>query len=308
MLALLTTGDPTNPLTISEVPEPSPGSNEALVSVDATSLNLGEVRTIATAPPGSNLGWDVAGIVVEGAADGSGPPEGTRVCGLVGRGAWAQRVAVPTHVLAPIPTSVTWAQAATLPIAGLTAWRALEHGGLLLGQRVLVTGAAGGVGRLAIQLAHRAGATVTAVVGRPSRMNGLDALGADDIVIGMDHAQGSYDLVLESVGGESLVHGLNHLAEQGVLVSYGRSSYEEARVDPSWFMSHSGASMVGLLVFTEVRERRLGTDHLTRLMQLVATRALDPQVALEDSWHNATSATKTLLARDVAGKAVLHVD
>ncbi len=308
MLALLTTGDPTNPLTISEVPEPAAGSSEALVSVEATSLNPGEVRTIETAPPGTNLGWDVAGTVVEVAADGSGPPVGTRVCGLVGRGAWAQRVAVPTHVLAPIPDGVTHAQAATLPIAGLTAWRALEHGGLLLAREVLVTGGAGGVGRLAIQLAHRAGAAVTAVVGRPSRATGLAAIGADEIVIGMDAAQGSYDLVLDSVGGESLTHGLNHLAPQGILVSYGRSSFDDARIDPSWFMTHSGASMVGLLVFTEVVERRLGADQLRRLMQLVAEGTLDPQVGLECSWRNATAATQALLAREVAGKAVLHLD
>jgi NADPH:quinone reductase len=308
MLALLTTGDPTSPLTISETPEPTPRASEVLVSVEATSLNPGEVRTIGTVPPATCLGWDVAGTVVESATDGSGPPAGTRVCGLVGRGAWAQRVAVPTHALAQIPDAVTSAHAATLPIAGLTAWRALEHGGLLLGQQVLVTGAAGGVGRLAVQLAHHAGATVTAVVGRPSRATGLAALGAAEIVIGIENAQGSYDLVLESVGGASLTHGLNHLAQQGILVSYGRSSLEAAHIDPSWFMTHSGASMVGLLVFTEVLERRLGTDQLASLMQLVAEGALDPQVALEDSWRNATSATKALLARDVAGKAVLHID
>ena len=107
--------------------------------------------------------------------------------GLVGEAGWGELVAVPTHAIAVIPDGVSDAAAAVLPIAGLTAWRALEMGGLLLGSRVLVTGAAGGVGRLAIQLANLA-ADVTAVVGRPERRTGLVQLGAADVVVGIEAA------------------------------------------------------------------------------------------------------------------------
>ena len=89
--------------------------------------------------------------------------------GIVDRGAWAQRVAVPTTTLAPLPDEVSDAQAATLPVAGLTALKALDIGGNPLGRRVLVTGANGGVGRLAVQLAAVAGAHVTALVRDPIR-------------------------------------------------------------------------------------------------------------------------------------------
>ena len=96
----------------------------------------------------------MAGVVEQAAADGRGPPSGTRVTGLVRSGAWAQLAAVPADRMAPIPPQVSDAQAAALPTAGLTALRVLEVGGLVLGKRVLVTGATGGVGRMAVKLAH----------------------------------------------------------------------------------------------------------------------------------------------------------
>jgi NADPH:quinone reductase-like Zn-dependent oxidoreductase len=293
---------------MSEVDPPSPASDEALVALRATSLNLGETRHLAEVDPGTVLGWDVAGDVIAPAGDGSGPPAGARVVGIVGSGAWAEQVAVPTHGLAVIPDPVSYAAASVLPIAGLTAWRALELGGFLLGSRVLVTGAAGGVGRLAVQLAHRAGADVTAVVGRPERSTGLAALGAADVVVGIDAAVGRFDLVLESVGGHSLVQAMSLLRPEGVLVTYGRSSGEPGPIDPWWFGEHSGARMVGLLVFSEVEERRLGTRQLDRLLALVASGGLDPQIALEASWREPMPLVDALLAREVPGKAVLVAD
>ncbi len=94
------------------------------------------------------------------AADGSGPPVGTRVVGMLATGAWAERIRAPSHAVAALPDAVTDAQAATLPVAGLTALHALRQGGLLLGRKVLVDGATGGVGHLAMQLAATAGAEV----------------------------------------------------------------------------------------------------------------------------------------------------
>lgn len=308
MRALVTTGPDGAGLVVGEVEDPHPRSDEAVVGLRATSLNLGEVRHLRDEAPGAVLGWDVAGEVLAQAADGSGPPVGSRVVGIVGGGGWAEQVAVPCHALAVIPDGVSYEAASVLPIAGLTAWRALELGGFLLGRRVLVTGAAGGVGRLAVQLAALSGAEVTGVVGRPERAAGLAELGADSVVVGIEAATGRFDVVLESVGGASLARALDLLTEDGVLVTYGRSSGEPGPVTSYWFGDHSGARMHGLLVFTEVDERRLGTRQLDGMLRLLAGGRLDPQIAATGSWRDAMPLVDALVARRVPGKAVLTVD
>src|ERR1700730_7109767 len=118
-----------------------PDRDEVGVRVTAISLNRGETRrALQVAEPGWRPGWDFAGVVETEAADGSGPKSGTRVVGLLPSGAWAERVRAPSHAVAALPDAVTDAQAATLPVAGLTALHALRQGGLLLGRKVLVDG------------------------------------------------------------------------------------------------------------------------------------------------------------------------
>src|SRR5437763_2423121 len=178
-------------------PEPRPG--QVVVDVKAVSLNRGEVRALQEAEAGWRPGWDVAGVVVAPAHDGSGPKVGTRVVGLVGSGAWAERVPVSTHMLADLPAEVSFEAAATLPVAGLTARKAVEMC-VVDGKRVAITGAAGGVGRFAVQLAAQNGAHVTAIVGRAERADGLADLGAAEVVVGTVPLAGDeFALVLESV-------------------------------------------------------------------------------------------------------------
>src|SRR3954449_4875625 len=192
MLAVVNTPGGPEPVAISEVAEPEPKPNEALVDVHAFSLNRGELRLFQARPEGWRPGQDIAGTVLRAAADGSGPASGTRVVGLCDWHGWAERAAVPSHRLAPIGDTVSFAAAAALPVAGLTALRTLRHGAPLLAKRVLITGAAGGVGNLAVQLAANSGARVTAVVGSAERAKVLDGFGAAEIVTAIEQAQGRF--------------------------------------------------------------------------------------------------------------------
>ncbi len=164
--------DPSAPhgLRLGDAPDPQPGLSQALVQVSAISLNFGEVAFLADhAEPGDVSGWDAAGTVVTAAADGSGPPAGTRVVTFGWSGAWARLRAVDRGELAILPDEVGFAEAAALPVAAVTALRAIRGLGSVLGRTVLITGASGGVGRFAVQLASRAGARVVASVGSPAR-------------------------------------------------------------------------------------------------------------------------------------------
>jgi NADPH2:quinone reductase len=307
VLAVVNTPSASIPVELREVDEPEPAANEAIVEVHAFSVNRGELALLGIRPEGWRPGQDIAGVVVQAAADGSGPQEGTRVVALVDSGGWAQRVAAHTARMAALPDNVSFASAATLPVAGLTALRTVRLGGALLGRRALITGAAGGVGRFAVQLAALAGAEVTGVVGRSERATGLAERGATATVNTIQEAEGLFDLILESAGGSSLAGAISKVSPGGTIVMFGNSSREETSISFANFAGHAGARLLAFFIYESGTPASMGVD-LATLVSLVASGKLTPEIGLEDSWHNLSRAVTALRERKVNGKAVLHVD
>ena len=289
MRALVATGNQAAPLELRDVEEPTPSPGEAIIEVHSMSINRGELRLLATRPTGWRPGQDIAGTIVRAARDG--PPEGTRVVAMVDQAGWAERAAAPVSRIGELPEGVSFEEAATLPVAGLTALRALRLGGTLLGKKVLVTGASGGVGHFAVQLAEGSGAHVT----RTTRQTDLKSI------------EGPFDLILESVGGESLSHSLRVVGRDGIVVLFGNSSGQESSVSFANFAGHAHARLYAFFVYESGEPPSFGADLATLATEIGAGR-LKPQVGMEASWRDPLGALEALRERRLEGKAVLRVD
>lgn len=304
MLALVAAPSAEEKVELREVPDLQPRPDQALVEVRAISINRGEYNRLQAADDGWRPGWDVAGVVLRAAADGSSPREGARIVGISNFGGWCERLPLSAAQMAVIPDSLSFSAAATLPVAGLTALRTLRLGGLLLDRRVLVQGAAGGVGRFALQLGRMAGAHLTAVVGSAERGEGLRELGAGELVVGIDKAEGRYDLILENAGGASLAIALTKVAQYGTVVTFGNSAREPTTFNTSEFYFQS-ARLIGFFLLDPAGSPY--TADLGYLASLMAEGRLDPQIGLEASWREAAKALRELRERRLPGKAVLRL-
>jgi NADPH:quinone reductase len=304
MLGYLTDPSAAGGLAVRDLPEPQRGTHDVVVEVAAYAINRGELSLLAQRPDGWTPGQDVAGVVHAAAADGTGPAAGTRVVGLADQGGWSERVAIPSHRVAPLPDQVSFAQAAALPVAGLTALRALRTGGPLLGRRVLVTGASGGVGSFAVQLARAAGAHVTAHVSGPSRVDQVRALGAAEVVTAIGPDSGPFDLVLDGVGGSVLTDAVRRLAPGGSVTAYGVASGQRSELAFYDFREATpGGRLQGFFVY-RTGEETFGQD-LATLAELVADGRLEPQLGMVRDWSDTTAAIQALRSRSATGKVVL---
>ncbi len=282
--------------------EPQPAPDELVLDVRASSVNRGELFLLTQRTEGWRPGQDVAGIVVHAAADGSGPREGGRVVGIVEGAGWSERVAVPTLHAAPLDEAVAFEEAASLPIAGLTALRALRAGGDLLGRRVLVTGATGGVGSLAVQLGIAAGADVVAQVSGPEREQEALDLGALAVVWDLEDDDGPpFDVVLDGVGGPTLVAALHRMRPGATAVTYGTVGGKAELNYPDW-RNAPQARIVGLSHAVPQDEK--GAD-LATLARFVADGRLRPRLGMVEDWRDIGALLAGLRDRQIRGKAIL---
>jgi len=291
-------------LRFGDVAEPKPTATQALIEVRAISLNWAETASPEYLhKPGDVPGWDAAGIVVRAAADGSGPQPGTRVTTSGWNGAWGEFRAVETNGLAPLSADMDFGVASTLPVAGLTALRALRLLGSVVGRRVLVTGAAGGVGSFAVQLARYAGAYVVASVSREARGEGLHKLGAREVVVSLDTVDEPFYGVLDLVGGSVLARAFQLVVPGGTLVNIGSASLELSTIN--FGQGRPRGADCRIVVFA------LGGGGYDRDLaypvDLVSHGELNPQIGWRGNWQQIEEATAALLERRVRGKVVLDL-
>jgi NADPH:quinone reductase-like Zn-dependent oxidoreductase len=298
-------------LAIKPVDLRDPDRDEVAVRVTAISLNRGETRRALTqAEPGWRPGWDFAGVVERAAADGSGPKVGTRVVGILPSGAWAERVNCRSHAVGALTDAVTDAQASTLPVAGLTALHALRQGGLLLGRKVLVDGASGGVGHLACQLALAAGALVWGHVRREEQRATVAAWTGGRVIVSRDlaaAAEGPFWLIVDSLGGPALAAALAMLQPNGTCVTLGISDADTVTFQSRNLFQTGGARLYGLTLFHELMSVERGGIGLALLAGLIAAGKLKPEIAVEARWSEVGTVARRLIDREFTGKAVLHI-
>jgi NADPH2:quinone reductase len=286
-----------------ELSEPDLGSHDTLVEVRAYSVNRGELGLLEQRSEGWRPGQDVAGVVIAEAPDGTGPTLGTRVTGHAEGGSWSERVNVPSNRLGVIPDNVSFADAAGLPAAGLTALRALRTGGSLLGRKVLVTGASGGVGHFAVQLAKLGGAEVTASVSGPHRFESL--AGYDVELVTTLEGSGPFDVVLDGVGGQVLMDAIHHLAPGGVIVAYGVASGETSNFAFRDFPWGEVNWLTGFYLWA-TPETTFSQD-LAYLAGLIGKNQLDVRSSVRRDWSETVKAVEMLRARQATGKVILTI-
>lgn len=216
-------------LTVAERPDPEPGHGELLVRVRGAGLNGADMlqrKGAYPAPPGSPA--DIPGLELAGEVAAVGPgvtrfAEGDRVMAIVGGGGQAELALVHERAAMPVPESVTdWGQAGGIPEVFVTAHDAIfSQTGLRPGERLLVHGAAGGVGTAAVQLGRATGARVTATVRNEALRGEVERLGATVLDPEGFEEHGPFDVVLELVGAGNLGANLKALATRGRIVVIG---------------------------------------------------------------------------------------
>jgi len=298
-------------LQLDEVPDPQPDHGDHLVDIDYASVNPLDVWITqgSIGAAAENLPW-IPGTEATGHTD-----DGRAVLvrggglGVVRQGLYCERVAVPDGWLTPLPEGIDLAQAAAVPVAGITAWQALHHRALISSlDRVLILGASGGVGSVAVQLAKFAGAEVWGQTSSASKVDGIAAHGADHVVVtgadGLESAVGSFrpTVILDSLGGPFTDAAIAAIENQGRLVVYGTSNDEQVSINLRR-LYRKGVTLLGYGGMIDTpQEQRAALD---KLLSMMAAGSLTIPVGDVLGLADAAEAHARILGRDVQGKLLL---
>lgn len=302
-------------LLVAERPDPVPGHGEVLVRVRAAGINGADMlqrRGRYPAPPGSPPdipGLELAGEVVGAGESATRFEAGDRVMAIVGGGGQAELIAVHERQLMPVPDVLDWPAAGGFPEVFTTAHDALfTQGRLAMGERLLVHGAAGGVGTAAVQLGVAAGAVVTATVRSPAARDAVAALGAGVIAPESFAAAGPFDVILELVGAPNLDENIGALAMEGRICVIGIMAGAKAELNLARLMAARGEIHASHLRSRSLEEK----SHTARLVErhvlpLVENGAVRVPVAQTFPIEDATAAYERFAEGGKLGKIVLEM-
>jgi NADPH:quinone reductase-like Zn-dependent oxidoreductase len=291
-------------LRVEQRPDPVATPGYSLVRVRAAGINNADLLQAAgryPAPPGAPAdipGLELAGELVE---------TGERVMAILGGGGQAELAAVPSRLLMHVPDGVDWPTAGGFPEAFATAYDALfTQAGLALGERLLVTGGAGGVGTAAVQLARAAGAAVVASVRSERLRPDVERLGAVTCAPGEE--AGPFDVILELVGGDGLARAVDLLATGGRVVVIGVGAGATAAVDFRTLMAKRGRISASTLRARPLEEKALVVRRLERhVLPLLGDGRVRVPVSATFPLDQAAGAYERFAAGGKLGKVVLVV-
>lgn len=300
-----------------EHPDPSPGAGEMVVAVRAAGVNNADLMQLAgryPAPPGFPAdipGLELAGEVIEIGLGVTAFSVGDRVMAVVGGGGQAELAVVHERVAMAVPDSLAWEQAGGFPEAYTTAHDSVfTQCGLAMGERLLVNGAAGGVGTAAVQLGVAAGATVSATVRRPSQIEPVAALGATvSLAAGAGGAgapPGPFDVILELVGAANMEANLRSLAIGGRIGVIGTGAGAVASVDLGRLMSRRARIHGSTLRARSFEDKALAARAVeAHVIPLLAGGRVTVPVAATWAMADAARAYESFAGGGKVGKIVL---
>ena len=311
-------------LKLREIGQPSPGDGEVLVQVRAAGADPGVWHMMTGVPYLMRVigfgfrrpkvpvrGLALSGVVVAAGTGATRFRPGDEVFGICRTGSFAEYAVAREDRLAVKPSALTFEQAAALPVSGLTALQAVrDKARVQAGQHVMITGAGGGIGTFAVQLAKARGASVTAVCG-PAKADLVRSIGADSVIdytreeVGGDGKR--YDVIIDISGSRPLSVLRRALAPRGVLVLTGGDRYDRPVIaGMSRQMRAPFLSLFTSQRLTAFVARESATDYLA-LAELAETGAIAPVIDRTYPLADAADAIRRIAAGHATGKGIITI-